>query len=239
MVLARVATSSSRTARQPRSHAKLFRGLVVIGCAAIGGLVAARAFASPGATSEMGMSRCRSGACRLTGAYADVGQHGRVEGVHRAAGAVSVVDSKVNATGEGKSFMLFKVGNLDINATWSCVREHGDTADKQFQLAMGTTAARYSQYTAGGPGWTILHKRFEILQNSKTKATLVYEVVNPSALPTDQVAIPNNQISKEFDRLLRPADMEASELVDALGKHLPVKNIELFEAFSTQWKKYV
>merc|ERR1712007_242644 len=131
------------------------------------------------------------------------------------------------------------VGDMDINATWARTHGHGSTSS-HFQLAtVASASARYSHYTSGGPGWTIVHKRFEIWADDQPSKTLIYRVINPSALDTDSTAIPRGQISFLFNSKLKDAGVTAEELMDIVGKQLQGKNVEHLEAFKDAWTTYL
>lgn len=153
-------------------------------------------------------------------------------------GKVLLSNVSKSAEAEGKYFLTLKIDSLDVNATWARICEHAGTADCHFQLTLGTVAARYSHYTSGGPGWTVAHRRFELLTNRRTKYTLIYKVDNPTAIDTDSVAEPTGQLRRDFDQALKPIGVKAADLIDIFAPHLDKENIVLWNDFKEAFKKY-
>eukprot|EP00929_Paragymnodinium_shiwhaense_P027762 TRINITY_DN16217_c0_g4_i1.p1 TRINITY_DN16217_c0_g4~~TRINITY_DN16217_c0_g4_i1.p1 ORF type:complete len:275 (-),score=16.30 TRINITY_DN16217_c0_g4_i1:177-1001(-) len=156
------------------------------------------------------------------------------------AAKATIVNSSINETGEGKSFLAFDVGGAIINSTWARTRDRDAVTSYLKVSSSGGAAARYSRYTSFGNGWDIVHNRFEAWTKDQPTATLIYTVESPAALPTNNRATPKSQVSHIFDRdpALKSAGLKAKDFVKLVTDHISDKNIQHWEDFIENWEHY-
>eukprot|EP00929_Paragymnodinium_shiwhaense_P027761 TRINITY_DN16217_c0_g3_i1.p1 TRINITY_DN16217_c0_g3~~TRINITY_DN16217_c0_g3_i1.p1 ORF type:complete len:251 (-),score=34.45 TRINITY_DN16217_c0_g3_i1:161-913(-) len=156
------------------------------------------------------------------------------------AAKATIVNSSINATGDGKSFLAFDVGGAIINSTWARTRDRDAVTSYLRVTSSGGAAARYSRYTSFGNGWDITHNRFEAWTKDEPTATLVYTVESPAALPTNNRAAPKGQLSRLFDRdsALKSAGLKAADIIALVKEQISDNNIQHWDDFIENWEYY-
>lgn len=189
------------------------------------------------------------GHLRLAGPPPGAGQQPPARGLVALAALpkVEVIDSKsvnfdeVPLKKEGPTiltnFVLMRIAEQSVNASWGRTSEHGDV-DSWFQIASEGAVARYSHRIASGEGWEVQSMRFEVKPVGKNMGLVAYIVDNPHGIPTNDQAIPKGQVSNAFGPVFG-GSVSAEDLVEAVASKVGSKDsIEHWDGFLGFWKKY-
>eukprot|EP00419_Tripos_fusus_P048861 CAMPEP_0172826760 /NCGR_PEP_ID=MMETSP1075-20121228/19642_1 /TAXON_ID=2916 /ORGANISM="Ceratium fusus, Strain PA161109" /LENGTH=233 /DNA_ID=CAMNT_0013668461 /DNA_START=16 /DNA_END=714 /DNA_ORIENTATION=- len=149
--------------------------------------------------------------------------------------ATKVVAEKVNSSAYSKSFMTLEVNNaIRLNVTWGCNEERGDK-DCQFKVTAPGYLALYSDHAAGGDGWSITSKKFELQSPHRKQFTVAHTIDNPCGDSSGAEAAPQGQISEVFNELLEPTGTTIGDVIEVIEKKIPVKDIKYWPQVQEYW----